>query len=182
MDERLVAIEQTVPATQDITLQPSFDGMLAQHLHHASIRSELAAISVLGKVFSEPDFFGHLVDRFETVRLRFVRTKDTEAVRIQSHHFAKEVTQGRNVPRQSGSRLLDIDLRTPEVGHVERLPQQTAVSDGIGAHASRSLRGESLQFWNQPTGLVKQLIGFVAAHPPLEDFQMSWVGRDIGDW
>ena len=39
-DERLVAVEQPVPAGEQISLQPALALMLAEHLHHASLGRE----------------------------------------------------------------------------------------------------------------------------------------------
>ena len=50
MDERLIAVDQTVPAAQKVALQPPFDGVLAEHLHDAAFGSEFAAVGVLREV------------------------------------------------------------------------------------------------------------------------------------
>ena len=40
VDERLVAAEEAVPAGQQVTLQPALALVLAQHLHHSTIRTQ----------------------------------------------------------------------------------------------------------------------------------------------
>jgi hypothetical protein len=49
VDERLVAVDQAVPAAEDVALQPPFQGVLAEHLHDAPVRGQVAAVGVLGK-------------------------------------------------------------------------------------------------------------------------------------
>ena len=45
MNERLVAIKQPVPARKQVSFEPAFTLMLAQHLHHLAIaREELIAL------------------------------------------------------------------------------------------------------------------------------------------
>src|ERR1700733_5018976 len=51
-----------MPAAQNVTLQPSFDGTLAEDLHYAAIWSKLTAVGVLRKVCSEPDLLGDLIN------------------------------------------------------------------------------------------------------------------------
>ena len=41
VDERFVAGEDAVPAREQVTFEPSFALMLAQHLHHATIRRHM---------------------------------------------------------------------------------------------------------------------------------------------
>ena len=78
MDERLVAIEETVPAAQQVTLEPALDGVLAEHLHDPPVWGELTAVRVLGKILPQPDLLADFVDRRELVRLRLVRAEDAE--------------------------------------------------------------------------------------------------------
>ena len=72
-----------MPAAQQITLQPTFDRMLAEHLHNTAIRRKFAAIGVFGKIFRKPDFFGDIVERLQLVRLCLVRPKHSEIPHIQ---------------------------------------------------------------------------------------------------
>src|ERR1041384_8735839 len=51
VDERLVAGENAVPAGEEIAFEPAFALMLAQHLHHSSVR---AAVIVRGDDFRGP--------------------------------------------------------------------------------------------------------------------------------
>ena len=41
MDERLVAVEQAVPAGQQVALQPALAQVLGQHLHHPAVRGQV---------------------------------------------------------------------------------------------------------------------------------------------
>jgi hypothetical protein len=98
-----------MPAAQNVTLQPSFDGMLAEYLHYPPIWSKLTAVSVLGEVLSEPDLLGDFINRLESVGLRFIRPEDAEAVHVPPHHFAQEIAECRDVPGQSCAGFLDFD-------------------------------------------------------------------------
>src|SRR5271155_567660 len=120
-----------MPTAQNVALEPSFDGMLAEYLHYAAIWSKLTAVSVLGEVRSEPDLLGDLVNCFEPVGLRFIRPEDAEAVHVPPHHFAQEIAERRDVPGQSCARFFDLDRRAPKVGHLQRLANKTAISDRV---------------------------------------------------
>ena len=54
VDERLVAVNQAVPAAQDVALQPPFQGVLAEHLHDAPVWGQVAAVGVLREILAEP--------------------------------------------------------------------------------------------------------------------------------
>jgi hypothetical protein len=56
VDERLIAVDETVPTAQDVTLQPSFHGVLTEHLHDPALKGQLASVGVLRKVLPQPDF------------------------------------------------------------------------------------------------------------------------------
>src|SRR5208282_2038550 len=147
--ERLIAVEQTVPATQDITLQPPFDGMLAQHLHHASIRRELAAVSVLWEILCQPDLLGDLVNSFESVGLGFIWPEDAKAVHVPPHHFPQEIAERRDVPGQSCAGFFDFDRRVPKIGELQGLANKTAISDRVCTHPPISRGSQSLQLGDQ---------------------------------
>src|SRR5271156_2913835 len=98
-----------MPAAQNVTLQPSFDGMLAEHLHYAAIWSKLTTSSVLWEILCQPDLLGDLVNSFESVGLGFIRPEDAEAVHVPPHHFPQEIAERRDVPGQSCAGFFDFD-------------------------------------------------------------------------
>src|ERR1039458_2518589 len=108
--------------------------MLAQHFHHAAARSELTAIAVLRKVFTEPDFLADFINRLKAVGLRLVRPEDTEIVHVRTHNFPDEIAESRNISRQSCAGFPDLDRRIPKIGHIERFANKPAVGDRVWAH------------------------------------------------
>ena len=65
VDERLVAVEQPVTARKQVALEPTLAQVLAQHLHHPSVRGEVVVIRLQLCV---PCAVGHLEHRLEAVR------------------------------------------------------------------------------------------------------------------
>ena len=112
-----------MPAAQQVALQPSFDGVLAEHLHDPAFGSELAAVGVLGEILRQPHFLGDVVERLQPVGLRLVRPEDAEVLHVQPRDFAQEIAEGGNIARQGRPRFLDLDGGVAEVGHVERPAQ-----------------------------------------------------------
>jgi hypothetical protein len=94
MDEGLVGREKAVSSGQDIALVPALQGVLGEHLEHASIRRELAAVGVLGLVVAEPEFLRDLVDRIELVRGVLVRAEHPEVVHVLCHDVAQQGAVG----------------------------------------------------------------------------------------
>ncbi len=54
MHERFVSREKSVTAREHIPFKPTFQRVLAEHLHHASVNTKLAAVQVLGLEFRQP--------------------------------------------------------------------------------------------------------------------------------
>jgi hypothetical protein len=44
MDERLVAIKETMPAGQQIAFEPALTGMFGQNLHNATVRRQVVVV------------------------------------------------------------------------------------------------------------------------------------------
>src|SRR5262245_57713269 len=59
VNERLIAVNQAVPAAQNIALQPSFHGVLAEHFHDAAVRGKLAAVGVFRKILAKPNLLAN---------------------------------------------------------------------------------------------------------------------------
>ncbi len=96
-DERLVAVEQPVPAGEQIALQPAFALVLAQHRvqHAAGGREELVVLCFAGVPLPVGDF----KDRAQEIRERLVGTEDAEIalLLIQLGHVAQELAQHERV-------------------------------------------------------------------------------------
>ena len=92
VDERLVAGEQAMAPGQQISLEPAFAEMLAQHLHDAAVGAEVD-IDSLDR--GHPFLAGDFVDGLQPVRGGLVRAEQTEIllVEIELHHVAQEFSQ-----------------------------------------------------------------------------------------
>ena len=75
VDERLVAIEKTMPAGEQISFQPAFALVLAQHFHHLAGARQILIVDFSGRL---PLPIRALEHRFETVGDRFIRPEDAE--------------------------------------------------------------------------------------------------------
>ena len=78
VDERLVAVEQAVPAGQQVALEPALALMLGQHLHHPPVGREVV---VAGEHLGVPGAVRHLEHRAQPVRCRLVRSEQAEPIR-----------------------------------------------------------------------------------------------------
>jgi hypothetical protein len=138
MDERLVAVDQAVPAALQVAFEPAFNGVLAQHLHDPAFGSELGAVGVLGKIFGEPQLLGNVVERLQPVRLRLVRAEDAEVAHVEPRHVAQEVDELLISSCWSGGRKRVDSKTTAPRGHScaprHRRPSAAAVFDGDRGH------------------------------------------------
>src|ERR1700730_16991671 len=75
VNEGLIAVEEAVPAREEIPFEPPLALMLAQHLHDLSGARQVLIV-VRGGRFPLP--IGALEHRLETVGHRFIRTEDSE--------------------------------------------------------------------------------------------------------
>src|SRR5271170_1990862 len=129
--------------------------MLAEYLHYAPVWRKFTAISVLGEVLSEPDLLGDLVNGFESVGLSFIRSEDAKAIHVPPHHFPQEIAECRDVPGEGCAGFFYLDRRAPEVGHLERFANETAVSDRVCAHPPISFGSQSLQLGDQAARTIE---------------------------
>ena len=63
MSEGLVGVEQPVPASEEVSLEPSEQCVLGQHLHHATVARQFAAVGVFRQEVGHPGFLAGAVDR-----------------------------------------------------------------------------------------------------------------------
>jgi hypothetical protein len=79
VDERLVTVEEPVPARQEVPLEPALTEVLGEDLHHAPVRAEpLVVRSRLGV----PRAIRDREDVAEAVRGRLVRTEEAEGLGV----------------------------------------------------------------------------------------------------
>src|SRR5215467_11038217 len=97
VDKGLVRREETVSAGQQVALEHTFHSVFAEHLNNPTVGREFTAIRIFREVLSNPELFADFIDVLQLVRRILVRTKDTEAVDIQSHHVPEKSSQRAHV-------------------------------------------------------------------------------------
>jgi hypothetical protein len=181
MNERLVAVEQSMPTTQEVTLKPTFAVVLRKHLDNTSSLGEVATIGILFEVLAHPDLFTSSVDTAKLVGLGLIRTKETEVGLVSRNDILEEYSHVGHASIHDISRAFHLDGIVPEVGHFQGLPEQTTISDRVGAHSSIALRNKSTDGSNRCTILIKQALRLIASHPVLENLEMGRVGGGVCD-
>ena len=86
-----------MPSRQQITFEPAFALMFAEHFHHTSIGCEKL---VIGHGRGVPLALGHIKESLQAVREGFVRTKDTEIslFTLGFRYIAQERSKHMSVP------------------------------------------------------------------------------------
>ena len=167
-DEGFVAVEQPVPAGQQIALEPALALVLAEHRieHAAGGREELVVLD-RPRI---PLAIGDLEDGAQEVRQRLVGAEDAEIplLLVQLDDVAQELAEHHRVLGVDGAGRRHVDRMDAEVGHLQIAQQQAAIGVRIGAHAPVALRRQLGQLGDQPPAVVEQLLGPVALHPAFE--------------
>ena len=161
MDERFVAGEEAVPAGEEIALEPALALVLAQHLHHPAVGTQV----IVGRQdFCDPDALGHLEDGSRAVGGRLVRAEDAKFVsRVPLDDVAQEVAHARAWPRlYVAPGCGNLHGVVAEVRQAQIAEQSAAVGVGVRAHATLALGASSVSSRIERTGLVEQLLGSVA--------------------
>src|SRR5208283_1332881 len=89
---RLVAVEEPMPPSEQVALEPALTLVLAEHFHHAPGGCEKFVVRHGRGV---PLAFGHVKESFQAVGERLVRTKDPEIalLSVQLRHVAQETPE-----------------------------------------------------------------------------------------
>src|ERR1700738_4845667 len=92
VDEGLIAREQAMASREQVSFEPAFAKMLAQHLHDATVDAEIN-IDLFN--ISHPFLAGDFVDGLQSVRRGLVRAKEPEImfVEIELHYVAQEFSE-----------------------------------------------------------------------------------------
>ena len=177
VDERLVAVEQPVPAGEQVALEPALALMLAEHFHHAPGGREKFVVRH-GRGL--PLAIGHLEHRLQAVRERFVRAEDAEIALLRVQLRRRRAGNGPSTcvsPMPRDARRGHVDRVVAEIRHAQIAQQHAAVGVRIRAHAPLALRRQLGQLRLQAALLVEQLLRPVAPQPVLEllaDARDSW--------
>src|SRR5215469_15773524 len=129
-----------MPATQNITLEPPFHRVLAQHLHNSTVRHEIAPIGIFRKVLAEPDLLTNFINSLELVGLCLVRPNDPEVLHVSPRHFSEKLAEDRDTARQGRAGFLDFNAEATEIRHLQWLAYQATIRDGVGAYPPMTLR------------------------------------------
>src|SRR5438477_9171110 len=105
-------------ASQNVAFEPSFDRVLAEHFHDATIRGKLPAIGVFGEVFAKPNFFADFVDSLELVRLGLVWPEDSEILHVLPRHFSEKIAERGDAAGQGRAGFFDFNSGIAEVRHL----------------------------------------------------------------
>ena len=180
VDERFVAVEQTVPPSEQVPLQPSLALVLAEHFHYAATRREKL---IVRRCRGVPLPVGHFKKRFQTIGECFVRTKNTEIppLVVQRSHIAQETPEHMRVADTAHSRRWHVNRIVTIVGHVQVAEKQAAIGVWIRAHASFTLRCKVGQFRFQAALRREKFFWLVAPQPVLQQLEMFGMGRRVGE-
>ena len=138
VDEGLVAVEEAVPAGQQVALEPALAEVLGEHLHHAPVRAEvLVGRQRLGDPGPCPSPRRRAPSRFEAVSSG---PKSRNVVAVPRDHVAQEARRARASPRSSSSPGCgDVDGVVAEVGQDE-VAQQLRRRSRAGSRSSAARR------------------------------------------
>ena len=181
MGECFVSGKQGVPAGQQVALHPALEGVFAEHLHHAAVRGEQAAVAVFGQGLGQPGLMAGLVDCLEAVGRGLVGTEHPEVAHVLAHHVAQQLAQHKSVLGPDASGLGYFHRVVAKVRHPQRLAQGAAVGVRIGAHPALSHRRHFAQLRDQLAVGVEEFLRLVAAHPALQQPQVVRIGLDLGN-
>ena len=126
VDERLVAVEQPVPAGEQVALEPALALVLAEHLHHAAGGREEFVVRHGRGV---PLALGHFEDGFQAVGKRLVRAEDAEIplLAVELRHVAQERPEHVRVADAAHARRGHVDRVVAEIRHAQVAQQHAAV-------------------------------------------------------
>ena len=101
MDKGLVAVEEAVPAGEQVAFEPALALMLAEHLHDLAIQGEEFVVGLRACV---PLPVGDLENGVQAVGKRFVGAEDSKIalLPIELGHIAQEHAEFVGVGRRHG--------------------------------------------------------------------------------
>ena len=171
-DERLVAVEQSVPPGQKVPFQPTLALILAEHRvqHATGGREELVIFYFTGV----PLTVGEFKNRAEKIRESLIGPEDTEItlILVQFGNVAQEATQHQCILSVNLAGRRNVHGVKMKIRHAQVAQQNAAVGVRIGAHPAVALRCQFSQFRHEPPILIEQLLGFIALHPTFKLLDM----------
>ena len=178
VDERLVTVEQAMPAGQQVSLEPALAGVLGQDLHDAAVAGE---VDVDGERGLLPGLAGDLEQRVQPVGLGLVRSDDAEVALLLV--APQDVAQhGAEHPRRLGRAAAgggDRNGVVAEVRHVQVTQQHAAVRVRSRAEPARAGGHEAQDLGPRRAPGREQLGGPVGLQPLLQLAQVRGIGAHL---
>ena len=180
VDERLVAIEESMPPGEQVALEPALALVLAEHFHHPPGGGEKF---VVGHGRGVPLALGHFEEGFQAVGERLVRAKDAEIplLAVQLRHIAQETPEHMRVADAGRPRRGHVGRVVAEIRHPQVAQQNAAVGVGIRAHASFALGRKFGQFRFQAALLIEEFLRPVAPQPVFQLLEVFGMGGRVGE-
>ena len=176
VDECLVAIEKAVSSGQQITFQPAFTLMLAQHFHDPSRRRQPLIIGLRGGI---PLALGHVEQCFKSIRQRLVRAEDAEIPgrHVANRHVAQKRSHDMGVANAARAGNRHVTSVIAKVWHLQIAQQQATIGMWIGTHAALANGCQFGKFRQESTVGIEQLLDAVTLEPFFEQGQMTGFRR-----
>src|SRR6266576_6981105 len=108
-----------MPAAQNVTLEPPFHCVLAEHLHNSTARRKVPAVIIFWEVLPQPDLFTNFIDGLELIGLCLVRPNDPEVLHVSPRHFSEKLAEDGDATRQGRAGFLDFNASAAEVWHLQ---------------------------------------------------------------
>ncbi len=172
VDERFVAVEEPMPAGEQVAFEPALTSMFAQDLHHPAIRAQM--LVVVRKRRRIPGAAGRLEQVLQSVRRGLVRAEYSEIPRrrVPAHHFAQKRAHHFGRFTVNTARMDDRHREILESRQAQRPHQRAAIGMRIGAHPAVAHRRQRRDLGAQPAGFVEQFLRSIAPHPVVEKLEM----------
>ena len=178
VDEGLVAIEEPVPAGEEVALEPALALMLREHFDDPALGGEV----LVGRHdLRLPDLLRHLEDVVEPVRRRLVGPEDPEVRWVAGDDVPEKPAEHARGLAEGRAGRQDVDRVVAEVRADEILHQLAAVGVRVRAHPPAAARRQLTELGNEAPFLVEELLGPVAAQPVLEHAEVVGVVADARD-
>ena len=167
-------------ASEEITFEPSLAHVFAQDFHHATVFRE---IYVGFEDRLHKNFIGHFIQGIQAIRGCLIRADHTEIfrIRVQTHHFAKQLSQGASGFKRLGSRLVDLESKIAKIRHGQIAQQQTAIGMKIRTHATVAGGSQFRKLGPKFAIFIEKLLRFVTFHPVFQHFYVGGKFFEVGE-
>ena len=177
MDERLVAVEQAMPAGEQVTLQPPLAQVLRQHLHDPAIGRQVVVAGLSRRSQVRSVASKTACSRLEAVSSGPMTRKESGlSVRMSRTRVAENA--GRLARRTAG--LVDRHGVGAEVPDLRSRSTSPPFVTRVGAHPPVAPRRQPAQILDQSAVVVEELLGAVGLQPLLQELAVAVIGPRPG--